>query len=121
MTDAIALWIAAALSAPWCLVHLFIGGRQVAGPFRRSDLPPLVRAAAWLCWHLTSVTIMAMSACFAGAAMTGLPGHALAGTLLAAPFSAVGFLTPPIMGVSFLQAPQGFLILPIAVTGWWAL
>ena len=64
------LTLAAALSAVWFGVHIILGGREVAGPLRGSDLDPLVRDVSYLCWHLASWSIAATALFFGLAGLT---------------------------------------------------
>mgnify|MGYP001804319563 CR=1 FL=1 len=103
--------LAAALSALWFLVHLFMGGADVSRPLRRSSLDDDVRDTAWLCWHLVSGTLLLMAGLF-GAAALGVT-EALSATLLAGVFAAVGLWVPPYLGQSYRVLPQGFLFVPV--------
>lgn len=110
------LWVAAALSFLWFGIHLILGGREVAAPLRKTpDLPDLVKAVAWMCWHFVSVALALLAVFFAAAAMFDLPGLIWAGLALSVGFSIVGIGAAPLFGVSYSQMPQGFLFVPIAV------
>lgn len=109
--------LAAALSAAWFGVHIFLGGREVAGPLRASTLDPLVRDVSYLCWHLTSWSIAAMALFFGLAALTGEAAYAVSGTLLAAGFVVVGIAIPRITRQTFAKMPQGWMFVPNAALG----
>ena len=50
--------VAAGLSA---LLHLFAGGPQIAGPLLRSkDIHDVPKFVNYYCWHLVSITLVAM-------------------------------------------------------------
>lgn len=111
------LWAAAALSGIWWAVHTFIGGREVAAPLKSSDLPVIVRATAWLCWHLVTAVLAILTLLFAGAALFDMPGMTLAATLLVAGISVAGVLAAPALSVSYKVLPQGWLFVPVAALG----
>ncbi|MEJ6390238.1 hypothetical protein [Gymnodinialimonas ulvae] len=115
------LSLASALAAIWFAVHLILGGRQIAGPLRRSGLDPIVRDTQYLCWHFTSVAIAAMALFFALAAILGESAYAVAGLVLAAGFwiSGVGIVVA--IGQSHAKLPQGWLFLPVAALGLWGI
>lgn len=64
---------AAALAALTTLVHLFVGGRQVAKPLlETSEINSLVKFTHYFCWHIVSIALAVMAA---GLAYAGLsPG-----------------------------------------------
>ncbi len=108
---------ASATAFLWFVVHLFIGGREVARPLRAADLPDLVRDTQYLCWHFTTVAIVGMSAMFGLAAVTGETAYAVAGTLLAAGFAVTGIGLIAAIGQSHARFPQGWLFVPVAAFG----
>jgi len=111
---------AALLSALWLLVHFFLGGREVADIIRDNDtLPPQVAAATWMCWHMVTATLAAMSAFFALGIWT--PPFTIAGIVLAMGFAIVGIATAPLLRISYLKLPQGWLFLPVVLLGWLSL
>ena len=116
--------IAAALSAVWAAVHLFVGGPQVAVPLRTTrQISVTARETAYLCWHLVSVTLVLMAAFFlaAGLGVQGGLGLAMAGTALAAGFAGLGLVLPILIGSDYKQLPQGWLFLPVIALGIWGL
>ncbi len=120
----LALFAAAALSTLWALVHLFIGGPEVAGPLRKArDLPEVARDTAYFCWHLVSVTLVLMAGLFLAAALgtRGAEGLAMAGTALAAGFAALGLALPHLIGTDYRRLPQGWLFVPVIALGLWGL
>ncbi len=118
----VAFGIALSLSLAWFFVHLILGGRQIAAPLRQStELHPVVRDTQYLCWHLTSAGIAVLAALFALAILLGDPAYAVAATLLAASFTAVGVLIVPPIGQTFRNMPQGWLFLPVTLLGLWGL
>ncbi|MEL6582528.1 MAG: hypothetical protein AAFQ36_01730 [Pseudomonadota bacterium] len=117
----IAFSLAAALSLLWFGVHLFMGGRDVAAPLRASDLDPVVRDTSYLCWHLTSCSLLLIAVFFGLAAFAGEPAYAVAGTLLSTGFAVVGIAMTPLIKQSYAQLPQGWLFVPVTGLGLWAL
>lgn len=122
MPDQIAFAGAALVSFVWFLVHLFIGGKQVARPLLMSDLDPVVLQTQYLCWHLTSVTIAIMAILFAMAVWLATPAYGVAGLILAAGFALVGISIVPLRRWSYKTVPQGWLFVPVvalAAFGLW--
>ena len=109
---------AAAISLLWFFVHFILGGREVARPLRAGgDLPKLVRALSWLCWHFTSLLILALAVIFAASTQTGGDALLWTGTLLAAAMTAIGIYAARLFDQPFTIMPQGWLFLPIALLG----
>lgn len=122
MLESIAFASAAFVSFVWFLVHLFVGGKQVARPLLTSDLEPIVLQTLYLCWHLTSVTIAIMAILFGMAAWLAAPTYGVAGLILAAGFALVGIGVVPLRGWSYKIVPQGWLFVPVvalAALGLW--
>ncbi|MGD1888327.1 MAG: hypothetical protein ACFB01_14615 [Cohaesibacteraceae bacterium] len=117
MTQLILFAACALLSFAWFLVHLLMGGKEVARPLLAADLPDIVLQTLYLCWHFTSASIAAMAAFFAMAIWFGTPPYAVAGTLLAAAFVLVGVVIAPLKGWRYRTIPQGWLFVPIAAMG----
>ena len=109
---------AGALAALWFVVHLFIGGRQIAHPLLEAQtLNPLVRHTQYLCWHFTTVAIAGMAIFFGIAAMTGTTAFATSATVLAGGFFVVGVGLVVSLSESHARLPQGWLFLPVAALG----
>lgn len=113
--------LAAALSAAWLVVHIVVGGRQIARPLRASALDPVVRDTQYLCWHFTSVAICGMAVFFALAAVSGIAAYAVAGVGLAAGFCVCGVGLVIAMRQRHADLPQGWLFLPVALLGLWGI
>ncbi|WP_299375481.1 hypothetical protein [uncultured Tateyamaria sp.] len=113
------LFVAAAgLAALWLAVHVVVGGRQIARPLIAApELSATVRHTHYLCWHLTTATIVCMAAFFATAALTGIAAYAMAATVLALVFSIVGVGLVFALGETHARLPQGWLFLPVAGFG----
>lgn len=113
------LIIAGLLALSVCLLHVFIGGREIVRPFLAVEhLAPVPRYTMYFCWHLVSLSLAGMAAAFFVAARSGGAG-ALAGfaTLGAASFAVLNFAMNARLGLSFVQHPQGFLFVPVAAFG----
>ncbi|MFL4470251.1 hypothetical protein ACERZ8_10325 [Tateyamaria armeniaca] len=109
---------AGALAALWLLVHVFVGGRQIAQPLvAATALDPLVRHTQYLCWHFTTVAIACMSGFLLWAAYSGDLAYAVAGTVLALGFFTVGVGLVLYLKDSHIRLPQGWLFLPVALLG----
>lgn len=109
---------AAAWSAMVAGAHVFAGGREIARPLREAGTVPAVqRAVALMCWHFTSVAIVAIAAGFAWTALTQEALAAGAATLASAAFAVVGLVMARRLSVPLSAAPQGLVFLPGAVLG----
>lgn len=113
---------AAALSALWFLVHVFLGGREVARPLRTATgMTDEARLVAWMCWHFTSVALAVMALGYGGAALWNLPGMAISATAMALGFALTGTWITARSDVAFIKAPQGLLFIPQVILGTLAL
>ena len=116
------LYVSAALSAVWFAVHTFVGGREIIPPLRAAtNLAPDVRAVLRMVWHMVTLLLAVMAVIFLLAALWTSRDLALAGTLLSAAFFLAGVVVIPLSGVSYAKAPQGWLFLPAAILGAYAL
>jgi len=110
--------LAGGIAALWFLVHIFLGGREIARPLLASqELHPVVRDVQYLCWHFTTVGIAGMAVFFGLAAAQANPSYAVAGTFLAAGFTVTGVFLTFKQRANHLAVPQGWLFLPIAALG----
>ncbi|MEL6111885.1 MAG: hypothetical protein AAFR20_03685 [Pseudomonadota bacterium] len=101
------------------LIHLFLGGREIARPtLNDGDMPSVVRYTNYFCWHLVTLSLGLMSAGFFYSAFPQTPVAPAVAALLFA--SAAAFLC---LGVNFrfslkqAHHPQWLLFLPIAAAG----
>ena len=109
---------AAALSFAWFLVHLFLGGREVARPLRDSPEPAAqVRAVAWMCWHFSSLLILALALLFLASTRTEGSVLLWVATLLAAGMTLIGIHAARVFAQPVTAMPQGWLFAPIALLG----
>lgn len=121
MTAATAFLLCAILSGIWCVVHVFVGERDIARPLRLDrTLDPVVRETAFLCWHMVSVALALMSGFFV-AAIFGSSDFAWAGVLLAMGFAITGLILPRTIGAPYARLPQGFLFIPVVALGLWGI
>ena len=114
------IWFVSAslLSALWCVVHLVMGGKEIATPLRQStELSRNVRDTQYLCWHFTSCGIAIMAASFAAAVWQNNAVLAWPATALAASFALTGIGLVAYIGQSHLRLPQGWLFVPVTVLG----
>lgn len=112
-----AIWTAAALSFAWFGVHTFVGGRQVARPFRDlEDLDHTLMATMWMCWQMVTATLFLMAVLFVMGAIVA-PAYAMAGAILSAGIAVAGIIAPLALGTTFKVLPQGWLFVPGAVLG----
>jgi FtsH-binding integral membrane protein len=116
------LGLAAAWTGLIAAVHVVAGGREIARPLREADaLPAVQRAVALMCWHFTSVGLVALAAGFAWSAATQQTAAAAVATAVSAAFAVVGLVMARRLSVPLSAAPQGLLFLPGALLGGLAL
>ncbi|KPP89561.1 MAG: hypothetical protein HLUCCA08_09655 [Rhodobacteraceae bacterium HLUCCA08] len=113
----IAGWLAAGLSLAWFLVHTFVGGAEVAGPLRASDLPVEVVAPAWMVWHMVTGLLLLMAVSFAVATLQRDAGSMILSSAMAAVFALAGLAAVPLTGAGLGDLPQGLLFVPVAIAG----
>jgi len=113
---------ASALSFATAAIHVFIGGPDAARPLLQSEMRTVPKLTNYYCWHLVTITLLAMGAGFALAAL--YPGEALMATMwtvLAAAFALWSVALFVMRRVSPLALPQWALFTPIAALGVWGL
>lgn len=65
-----AFLLPAAVAALIAAIHFFVGGREVARPLLRQDtLSPVVTLTHYYCWHLVTITLVALAGAFAYASL----------------------------------------------------
>ena len=90
-------------------------------PLRQTkEVNHTVMATMWMCWHMVTVTLFLMGVFFGMGLIWG-SAYVLAGTLLASVIAAAGLAAVPLLGTSFKVLPQGWLFVPIALLGAYAL
>lgn len=116
------LYLACALSTLWFLVHTFVGGPQIIGPLRAATgLSPMVRGVLWMVWHMLTLVLALMALAFLASALWQSRDMALTATALSGALFLAGVVVIPQAGVSYREAPQGWLFLPVAGLGVYAL
>lgn len=109
---------AAATSFVTFLVHLVLGGREIARPLLAADLQAKPKYTSYYCWHMVTITIAAVALAFALAALPGRTGDL---ALFATGLSLLFLLWNIVMIVSrrlrFLHYPQWSLFLPGTLLG----
>lgn len=116
-----AIWAAAGLSVAWFFLHVLVGGRQISRPLRTAEgVPHEVMATMVMCWNMVSAVLALMAGLFVMAAFWGAP-FVIAGSLLAGAVALGGIATRYQLATTFRVIPQGWLFVPIAALGCYAL
>ncbi|MEO0498013.1 MAG: hypothetical protein AAF141_11720 [Pseudomonadota bacterium] len=109
---------AAVISLAWALVHLFIGGRDIARHLRHDTaLEPIVRQTTWMCWHMITATLFVIAILFALTVYLGDAGVGFAATLVTAGVAIAGLVSVPVLKTSYRVLPQGWLFVPVVALG----
>lgn len=110
------LLIAGALSTVAVLVHVLVGGREIARPLLDADnLDDVVKFTSYYCWHLVTFTLVAMAVTFGLAALDpSLQPAAWVFFALAVSFAGWSFVLAVRVGGALLKLPQWFLFALIA-------
>ncbi len=114
--------IASIVAAVTFLIHTFVGSRYVVAPLLAAEgLPPISRWMMFYCWHMTTITLAAMTAGFAwgewGVAPAGL-GSLLTG--LAAAFAALCLYVCLRSGLTLWRVPAMVLFTLMTAAGAWS-
>jgi hypothetical protein len=118
MIPQILFGLAGVLSLLWLVFHVVQGGKEIVRPLRASTgLDPAVRDTLYLCWHFVTATLAVMSVSFALAIATSRQDLAVVGTSIAFGFTLTGIGQVLAMRARYRDLPQGWLFLPIAVSG----
>ena len=114
------IWLmsAALLCAITSMVHVVLGGRDVARPLLEQQLGEELKFTLYLCWHITTIVLVGMSVALALASL-GLASRDVAwlasiASLLFAVLNVgvvIRFRLPP------SRFPQWVLFVPIALLG----
>ena len=67
------LLAATILSFVTFMVHLIIGGREIAAPLLKSGLDPISKLTAYYCWHMATLMLLSMTGAFSYALFS--PGN----------------------------------------------
>jgi len=116
---------ASLLAALTTIVHIFVGGADIAGPLLASTLAAEPRLTLYAVWHMVSVALaLSAVALFIGS----LPRHAQAARYLvlfvSALWCAFGAVVLTVAAAQaeviwFLKLPQWVLLLPVGMLGFW--
>lgn len=106
------------MSVITALIHLILGGRLIARPLLRSDVPRTVRTTHYFCWHMVTILLFAMGGAFFMPVITSV-SHELpaAATGLAGLFTLLNIALWSTFKVGPVRMPQWFLFLVIAGLG----
>lgn len=113
-------WImAGAGSAIICAIHVFAGGPTCAKPLLEArDIGSVAKYTNYYCWHVVSIALGVMAVMFAWAGLEpAQSGLGVVATMSATSFALWGLVLPKRVGQTYLDMPQGWLFLPIAVLG----
>jgi hypothetical protein len=114
---------ASALALLTFAVHTFVGGIYVVRPLLAVE--GLSRASRWLnyyCWHMTTLTLLVMTAMFAYSAFEpGARGFGVLFTTMAAAFSALCIGVALKGGVRPYRFPATSLFAAVAGAGLWGI
>ena len=119
------LWLGAAAVAAIgvLIIHLWLGGREIAAPLLAArSLGDVPKFTMYYCWHLVSLMIFAMAAMLGHAAYWGGPRElAWAAVLLAAASMGWSFGMIALLGLRpLVHYPQGWLfavVMALALPG----
>ncbi len=116
------LAIASGLTFFTCLIHIFGGGPDTARPLLASELEPVAKYTNYYCWHMATITILAMALAFLYAAFypSGWDVGFMAWGL------SLGFTAWSLLLIAWkhprpFQLPQWTLFLVICLAGAWGL
>lgn len=101
----------------WLLVHTFVGGAEVAGPLRDSNLPISVMAPAWMVWHMVTGLLLFLAFLISWAAHEGSHDMTRVVAAISAVLAGAGLISVPLARAGFGGLPQGFLSVPPALLG----
>lgn len=113
------------LASATALIHIFVGGKDVARPLLRSSVDEVVKLTLYACWHLVSVVLVLSSLALL---VNGFGFHFSAGVV--AFVSALWILSGGVFVVVALwvaqprgifRFPQWALLVPVGVLGLWGL
>lgn len=117
--QAVLLWTAAGLALLTFAVHTFVGGVYVARPLLADQTLP--KASKWLnyyCWHIATVTILAIAGAFAYAALQqNDKSLAVFATCLCAALAPLSVAVALRGGINPLRFPSTSLFAATALTG----
>lgn len=110
-------WFASGLTFVWFGVHTFVGGAEVSGPLRLTDLPPVLLETLWMVWHMVTAVLLILAGLFALAVLRADRGMMWAAAAISAAIAAGGIGAAVVSGAGFGLLPQGLLFVPTALSG----
>ncbi len=116
----VAGWIAAAVTFVWFGVHLLVGGADIAGPLRQSELSVELLETLWMVWHMVTAILFATAMLFALAVISADRGMMIAASIVSAALALGGIGAALVSGAGFGVVPQGLLFVPTALLGAWS-
>ncbi len=101
-----------------CLVHLIMGGREIAARLLAADLHVVVKHTMYFCWHIVTIAIAGLAIGFAVAA-TGRSNQDLAWFMAIGSglFCILNIALIIKFGLNWRHHPQWLLFLPGFVFG----
>jgi uncharacterized BrkB/YihY/UPF0761 family membrane protein len=115
----IPLGIAAAVAFTIFILHTFLGRLESVVPLLKAkDIEPITKYLHYYCWHLVTMTLLMMAACFLWSALPDrAPDAAWVASILGIGFGIWGMVLPRSVGMTYMQMPQGFLTGAIGIAG----
>lgn len=106
------------LSLATALIHIFLGGREIAKPLLASELKRVPKYTNYYCWHMVSIILVTMAGCYALALLSpvGWPLAVLA-TFLAWAFAIWSFVLMVGTKSRVIELPQWILFVSIGIPG----
>lgn len=108
---------ATALSFSTLGIHIGLGTPEILEPVLRSNAPAVAREVTRACWHLVSLSLLAMGASYAYGIGRRTPALILTWNLLAAAFGIVFVVVAIASGLGFDEVPQSIAFFAISGTG----
>ncbi len=112
-----ALAAAATLSFATLGIHIGMGTPEILEPVLQSNAPVVAREVTRACWHLVSLSLLAMGASYAYGIGRRTPALILTWNLLAAAFGIVFVVVAIASGLGFDEVPQSIAFFAISGTG----
>lgn len=115
--------VPALLALVIAVIHAVMGGREIVRPLLQQQvLPPGVTLTHYYCWHMATLTLVALAGCYAYAAIAP-DGRVLAAlaTLLAGAFCIWGLALVLWKRQRHRDMPQWVLFLGLTISGIWAM
>lgn len=108
---------AAGLSFTTLVIHIGMGTGEILEPVLASNTPPVAREVTRACWHLVTLTLVAMTGSYAYGIRRRTPALMLTWNLLAAAFGIVFVMVAVGSGLGFAEVPQSIAFFAISAAG----